>query len=254
MYASCSVDTDSEEVDVDSISDSLINFEMDSEDHSSNEDSTSLSSLFDKVRLDGNFKQVDQFAAELFFMSQFNVHYLSWIKNPDYFYSFFDRFTCLYDNLLDLCKLHQNIKNFELFHQWFLAKAIRETFNYSRCLVVKLEKVIGIDYFTTKKKLVIYLDPGKSDKFNDEMLSDCTIQSEDGKIFDESENSSQDICQFTSAIERTRRIFTIEFQKMKQKFEPNPTGRLLGELELRNNSICCFTIPVSEQRFSKFSN
>lgn len=204
-------------------------------------------------------KRIQHYSSEIFIMSQFNAHYLSWIKNNEYFDAFFERLSCLSDSVLTLshCQLLYRIEDCHEFKYWFMRKSIQDLFNYSRRLEVKLSNVTGINYYTPKKKLILSVDCNSgetssgSNQFHSGIEDSITSDTETDSSSSVSGSDSFSGEQFLANMNQAKQLFNTEYRKQKQiifnesgqKFET----RFLGQIDLINDASCFVSLPVSRK-------
>ncbi len=97
----------------------------------------------------------ERFQMPLFLLTQFNVHYLSWIKYPDHLLVYMKRLSHLFERVLQLPEF-ANVKPAELpqIQSWLVEQATLDCFAYTRQLHLRTPTVFG---FTGGKKLRLSL-------------------------------------------------------------------------------------------------
>lgn len=177
-----------DEVSCTSCSSSLISESNEKED--ATDDALASAAAHSEDKVDDDVDQVEEwtkrYEMSLFLLTQFNVHYLSWIKYPEHLADFINRFVCLVERVFHLPEF-ESPKAFQVeasttkddkgqLQEWLYEQSKRMCYSYRRQLILRFPSVSGQ---TEGKKLRI------------------SLMEKEGKISEQIETSSdeqQQIC------------------------------------------------------------
>lgn len=130
---------------------------------SSTEPPSDLPALLDKLKTDeskatDSGKISEYFQLPIFLLGQFNVHYLSWIKNSAHLPQYWQRFSPFFESLYQLPEF-DGLPSDTLSEpaKWVICQAIQDATEYRRKLTIQLRKVSGVRYYVTNKKFAVFL-------------------------------------------------------------------------------------------------
>src|SRR5690625_466104 len=80
-------------------------------------------------RMDGSPEHwPEQYDMAVFLLTHFNVHYMSWIKNSAHLSEYMERFSCIYDRVIQMPEFEANSQMDSQLKDWLIDRAI------TRCL------------------------------------------------------------------------------------------------------------------------
>lgn len=144
-----------------------------------NDDVIDDAEVVDGVDQDQHQQWLKRYEMPLFLLTQFNVHYLSWIKYPEHLADFINRFVCLFERIFHLPEFKSSNstqddssttadpKNQQL-QEWLYEQSTEMCYSYRRQLLLRL---LNVRSQTEGKKLRISLME-KDVKISEQMETD----------------------------------------------------------------------------------
>ena len=260
------------------------------EDHDQSPDLSDIQQQFIPC-MDKKAYWAERYDMAVFLLTNFNIHYMSWIKNEDHLPNYMERFSYLYNQVLMLPEFDHNDKLDNELKDWLIDQAISNCLKYRRQLVINLNSLTGPK---TNKKLRIALLENANDSRAMATTKDATTndlmtddESDEGKDDDEDMfqetalldlmTDDEDDHQQPDGIENRKMIKTSECGALGDEMEfisqpesenkdtADPvTGKekanesskmpdiLLGEVYLFKGVSYVVTIPVSGIPFHKY--
>lgn len=106
----------------------------------------------------------------VFLLTQFNVHYMSWIKNTDHLGDYMERFSCLFDRVTQLPEFSGQVD--EQLKHWLIEQSTTDCLQYRRQLLLTLNSLTGPK--TAKKMRIALLQ-----KDNDNLVNSASTTVDD---------------------------------------------------------------------------
>lgn len=204
-----------------------------------------------------NLKLSKWFAAELFILTQFTVHYLPWVKNIYFHRDFVERVQVILPSLIRLSKQNKfwpqlSVENRQQFPQWILSQAIHDSFQYERELVIEIQDVIFDDllwseqnYAFHEKQLLIYMECNKNNNNQQSLTSTSNLE------FDHSNYTVDNI-------PATNVSFCSNFSYPNAALHQHNSAvyssiSYMSQMDLKRNSFNQLRIPVNRQKILKIN-